>query len=322
MAAAGGHLCAIGSSLGIGASDTNTTVYGDVWTPLNPIMATARQFAFVMLPFAAVAAWRTWVHAKRRLALGTSGWRGVGEAGACGLVSVLVVTMPGILTHPAQAVPYVLALGAYAVLCGLLIGLLLRMSALIVLKLTEPMPARGVRAIAVVIVVALGCSACSAEPTVDLPSPPRQAVPSPPPPPAANDIISRPFVSPLSAADAERILLGTEVFMYGGPSLGVHAYNVASNQPEAQARLKYIATNGRYAGQLYAMCGLSTNYPLDAADIARRLATVGDRIWVFQADVATERPVSELVRVIRDGRLWVQFRRLKDEARRLFDKTG
>ena len=170
-----------------------------------------------------------------------------------------------------------------------------------------------------VFVGALACSACSAEPTVDLPSPPRQAVPSPPPPPAANDIISRPFASPLSAADAERILLGTEVFMYGGSSLSVHAYNVVSDQPESQARLKYIAANGRYAGQLYAMCALSTTDPIKAADIARRLATVGDRIWVFQADVATERPVSELVRLIRDGKLWVQFRRLKGEARRLFD---
>ncbi len=128
----------IGGELGIGASDTNTTVHADGWTPLDPIMATALQFGVVTLPFAVVAAWRTWIHAKRRRELGTSGWRGVGEAGACGLATVLVVLSPGILSHPILVAPYFLAYGAYAVLGGLLIGLLLRASALIVLKLTEP----------------------------------------------------------------------------------------------------------------------------------------------------------------------------------------
>jgi hypothetical protein len=131
-------LFTIGSGLGLGASDTNTTVYADGWTPLDPILATTFRFGIVMVPFAVVAAWRTWVHAKRRRELGTSGWQGVRDAGACGLVAVLVVMTPGILTHPAQAMPYVLGLGAYAVLFGLLIGLLLRASAIIVLKVTAP----------------------------------------------------------------------------------------------------------------------------------------------------------------------------------------
>jgi hypothetical protein len=123
---------------GFGASDTNTTVHADDWTPLDPIIATAVMFSAVMLPFAAVAAWRTWIHAKRRRELGTSGWRGVGEAGACGLVTVLVVLTPGIFRHPTLAAPYLLVYGAYAVFCGLLIGLLLRVSALVVLRVAEP----------------------------------------------------------------------------------------------------------------------------------------------------------------------------------------
>ena len=131
-------LFTIGSGLGIGASDTNTTVYADGWTPWDPIIATALKFGVVMLPFAVVAAWRTWVHARRRREFGASGWQGVRDAGACGLAAVLIVMTPGIFTHPAQALPYVLGLGVYAVPCGLLIGLLLRASALIVLKLTEP----------------------------------------------------------------------------------------------------------------------------------------------------------------------------------------
>jgi len=134
-------LFTIGGSLGIGASDTNTTVYADGWNPLDPIMATALRFGIVTLPFAVVAAWRTWVHAKRRRVLGTSGWQGVAEAGACGPAAILIVLIPLMLsrpTHVAQVAPFVLAYAVLAALCGLLIGLLLRVSALIVLKLTEP----------------------------------------------------------------------------------------------------------------------------------------------------------------------------------------
>ena len=131
-------LVTIGGGLGLGASDTNTTVHADGWTPLDPIMATALQFGLVTLPFAAVAAWRTWIHAKRRRELGTSGWQGVGEAGACGLLAVLVLLGPGILSHPTLAMPFLLVYGAFAVLIGLLIGTLLRGTAVMVLKLTEP----------------------------------------------------------------------------------------------------------------------------------------------------------------------------------------
>ena len=131
-------LVTIGGGLGLGASDTNTTVHADGWTPLDPIMATALQFGLVTLPFAAVAAWRTWIHAKRRRELGTSGWQGVGEAGACGLLAVLVLLGPGILSHPTLAMPFLLVYGAFAVLIGLLIGTLLRGIAVMVLKLTVP----------------------------------------------------------------------------------------------------------------------------------------------------------------------------------------
>jgi hypothetical protein len=131
-------LSAIGSSLGIGANENAVTVHPPGWTPLVPIMATALRFGFVMLPFAAVAAWRTWVHARRRLELGTSGWQGVGEAAACGLATLLVVAAPGILSHPTQAPLSIVAYGWLAALCGLLVGLLLRISAVIVLTVTEP----------------------------------------------------------------------------------------------------------------------------------------------------------------------------------------
>lgn len=131
-------LLAIGRSLGIGANESAITVHPPGWTPLVPIAATALQFGFVMLPFAALAGWRTWVHARRRLELGTSGWQGVVEAGACGLATLLVILLPGIFSHPLQALPYIVGYGGLAALCGLLVGLLLRTAAVIVLKVTEP----------------------------------------------------------------------------------------------------------------------------------------------------------------------------------------
>jgi hypothetical protein len=131
-------LFAIGRGLGIGASDTAITVHPPGWSPLDPIMGTALQFGFVMLPFAALAAWRTWVHARRWRERGGSGWQGVGEAGACGLATLLVVLAPRILSHLNQVTPTIFGYGGLATLMGLLIGLLLRTSAVIVLKLTEP----------------------------------------------------------------------------------------------------------------------------------------------------------------------------------------
>lgn len=131
-------LFAVGAGLGIGASDTNTTVYADGWTLWDPVMATALKSGVVMLPFAVVAAWRTWIHAKRRVELGTSGWRGVGEAGACGLATLLILVTPRILSQPPLVTPFVLVYALLAAFCGLLLGLMLRASALIVLKLTEP----------------------------------------------------------------------------------------------------------------------------------------------------------------------------------------
>jgi hypothetical protein len=131
---------AIGRSLGIGASENLVTVHPPEWTPLTPIAATAIQFGLLMLPVAGLAVWRTWVHAKRWRDVGTRGWQGVAEAAACGLVTLLVFLLPGMFTHPIQVLPYIVSGGGLAVLMGLLVGLLLRTTAVIVLKVTQPTP--------------------------------------------------------------------------------------------------------------------------------------------------------------------------------------
>ena len=86
-------------------------------------------------PFAFAAAWRTFVHARRWLEFHDRTWWGVLEGGACGLAGTLLVLLPGIVTRPLDAPPYIIAYGIPTVLIGLAIGLILRFTALGVLKL-------------------------------------------------------------------------------------------------------------------------------------------------------------------------------------------
>jgi hypothetical protein len=134
-------IAAIGGSLGIGARSNSTTVYAPGWTPLAPIVATTSRLAFVLLPFALLAAWRTWVHANRRLEFGTTGWQGVVEAAALGLVTWFVMALPSILANPTPALAQVIVLSALASFLGLLVGLVLHATALITLRWTRPGPA-------------------------------------------------------------------------------------------------------------------------------------------------------------------------------------
>jgi len=90
-----------------------------------------------LLPFATLAGWRSSVYARRWRDEQDQGWRGVAEAGACGLSVALVVLAPGIATKPAEALPYIISYGGAALVAGLLVGLLLRMTALLVLKLDK-----------------------------------------------------------------------------------------------------------------------------------------------------------------------------------------
>jgi hypothetical protein len=87
------------------------------------------------VPFALIVGWRTWVHAKRyRQGQGT-GWQGVAEGGAIGFVFALIILRIGIVTRPAEAPPYVLVYGGLAVIVGLAIGVVLRLTGILVLKL-------------------------------------------------------------------------------------------------------------------------------------------------------------------------------------------
>jgi hypothetical protein len=93
--------------------------------------------AYIMglTPFAMAAAWRTCVHARRRLDAGSSGAQGILEGAACGFAGAVVVLLPGIVTHPTQAPPYLLAYGGLAAIAGLAVCLVLWISASLTLRL-------------------------------------------------------------------------------------------------------------------------------------------------------------------------------------------
>jgi hypothetical protein len=83
----------------------------------------------LLLPFAAVTAWRTGVHAGRWCVARGSGAQGIAEsiAFACGLA--LLILLPGSLRHPAAAPPYVIFYGGLAALIGFGVGLALWITA-------------------------------------------------------------------------------------------------------------------------------------------------------------------------------------------------
>src|SRR5262245_33398429 len=119
----------------------STTVQGS----LPPGEHYARQLRFVagyigvLSPFATAAAFRTFVHAKRWLECGASGWIGVLEAGLCGFAGAFLVLLPGLVTHsPVQSIPYLLAYGGITFIVGLGAGVVLWCTATLTLWILGP----------------------------------------------------------------------------------------------------------------------------------------------------------------------------------------
>ena len=169
--------------------------------------------------------------------------------------------------------------------------------------------------------LAVVSGACSAPSTTDTPVPPPLQT-GPPPPPGASDIISRPFASPLSVADAERILMETEIFWFAAPTRSVQAYNLLFDQSDAKERFARIGVFARHAGQLYALCALRVIDPAEAEALGDRLSKLDERVEVIESDFVQTRSVGEAVRLIQQPDFARQLRDYKSEANRRFDKTG
>jgi hypothetical protein len=64
-------------------------------------------------------------------------WDGVFEAAVCGFVCALPILAPGIVTQPTKAPPYILVYGGLGAIIGLIVGLVLRTTALLTLRLSR-----------------------------------------------------------------------------------------------------------------------------------------------------------------------------------------
>ena len=88
-----------------------------------------------LAPFAMVAAWRTFVHARRWLEQRSYGLQGVLEGGLCGVAGALLVLLPASILKPTQAPPYLLAYGGMSAMLGLCVGLVLWITGSIAVRL-------------------------------------------------------------------------------------------------------------------------------------------------------------------------------------------
>jgi hypothetical protein len=110
------------------------------WQMSSGLRSTAvLKAALVASPFAALTLWRTWVHAMRWIERHDSGWRGVLEAGATGLLTALAYFAPMIAHGDLRIAAPVLVYSTLGTVAGLLLGCALRAFALIVLMLFRPM---------------------------------------------------------------------------------------------------------------------------------------------------------------------------------------
>lgn len=125
----------------VGATIVNMTLATLVAADQFPPLKLAREAPWGLAPLALVIAavgWRTFHYAKLVGEHRSSGARGILEAGGGGLAAAVVVLIPGILTRPTDAPPYVLFYGGAGFLVGALLGAVFWGSARLTLWLLSP----------------------------------------------------------------------------------------------------------------------------------------------------------------------------------------
>ena len=80
-----------------------------------------------------IAGWRTYVHSRRYLLSGASGWNAVIEPGIVGMISTVCLLAPVLLANPVSGSRYVAIYAAGVLVVGCAIGLLLRWAAMLTL---------------------------------------------------------------------------------------------------------------------------------------------------------------------------------------------
>lgn len=117
-----------GSTRVVGVDPDRASVWSQRLTVLVAYLTT-------LAPFAFAAAWRTFVHAKRWLEYGRWGVTGIVEGALCGFAGAVLVLLPGIVTKPTQAPPYVIVYGGMASVLGLAVGAILWVTATLTLQM-------------------------------------------------------------------------------------------------------------------------------------------------------------------------------------------
>ena len=133
---AGPPLLMVAGSLmaGDGSSNTGTVVVAEDPAGFTGSIGVFGPMLMVLSPLALIAAWRTRVHAIRWRAGKGSGGQGIAEAAVLAFGIALLVLGRGIITRPLEAPPYVIVYGGAAIVLGLIVGVILRFTALVTLK--------------------------------------------------------------------------------------------------------------------------------------------------------------------------------------------
>ena len=119
----------------------SNTVHARPVSPIVGAIATIIVATYLTVPLATLAAWRTWVHATR-WQMHRRTWWGVAEAGATGALSVMVLLGPTVLGVAVEkrSMEGIIAIVGYALifgLVGLVVGLMLQLTAIAVLKIAS-----------------------------------------------------------------------------------------------------------------------------------------------------------------------------------------
>ena len=116
-------------------TNTSATVHGGRGPVAAALVAWMETWK-TLLPLSLIAGWRTLVYACRWASRDDRSWWGVLEAGICGFLYLLLFLAPSIVRQPMKAPPYVAVYGTIAFVVGLAVGLILRLTGLMVLKIS------------------------------------------------------------------------------------------------------------------------------------------------------------------------------------------
>ena len=137
------------------------------------------------------------------------------------------------------------------------------------------------------------------------------------------DISDGDFSSPLPPADAEQILLRTNVFDIAGqgrrPGRQVQSFNVLLDERDASDRFRRLALKGGPAGQLYALCGLLLVARAEGVTLAHSLSLKPGDVIVRDGDYTFDTPTVRAIVLVFANDLPTRLRERRAEVYAYFN---